>query len=1015
MSMAASKISRKINHIQKKTNTSLFGLYTFPLIGALCCTLLIILSALLIQQSETKASLKSRITITDKRINDIATVISSSMEVRLNLTSSLRAFVHTRKNFSVEDFDSFASLLLNDLKGVISLQLAPNGIVTYLTDIEKNKKSLGHNLLTDPTRREIALKSIQDNSYIIAGPINLVQGGQAIIARRPIFFPSVNDKKPIFWGFAIVLIDTERLLRNVLIVSLQKDFNVAIRGKNGLGAQGDVFFGDSSVFENPIAKTNIRLPNAQWQIAVTEKKGKLLNGFFQSYLYWILTVFIAMITAFVSYSIIDRPRKLQQKISEATAALRIEINYRKLAEEKLQLSSRVFSDTHEGIMITNSQQRIVDINPAFSQITGYSREDIIGETPRTLSSGKQSPQFYKDMWKSVTELGHWQGEVWNKTKQGELYAELLSISSLKNDHNEVTHYVGVFSDITSSKRQQEQLKLMAHYDVLTKLPNRALFVDRFNQSIAHSIRTGYQLAVCFLDLDDFKPVNDNYGHDVGDRLLIEVAERITNCIREEDTVSRQGGDEFAILLNDVKSVLQYEVTMDRIHQALALPYLVDGIEHNVTASSGVTLYPSDDGDIDTLLRHADHAMYQSKLSGKHRTQLYSPDSDQRIIQQNNHLEEIEQALVNNEFQLYYQPKVNMVTGAVFGAEALIRWIHPEKGLIPPLDFLPFIDGTSLEIRVGEWVINEALQQLDYWQQQGVLLEISINISSNHLLSPSFAVALENNLAKYSSINSQYVQLEVLESSALGDVKKINNIIESCQNRLGVSFALDDFGTGYSSLTHLRSLPVNTIKIDQSFVRDILDDPSDYSIIDGVIALTKSFNRNVIAEGVETTEHGLMLLLMGCEEAQGYGIAKPMPADIFSQWLSHYTPNQSWLLCGHKYRNNKENRLEIFRLISNQWKDKLRMKISSLPDDISLWPIIDSQLCHCGNWIYREKKKQLFEKVNIERLEQAHNKVHLISHAMQSQFQEGNIDTARTTFADLELAFDHMSNVAKLCK
>lgn len=684
-----------------------------------------------------------------------------------------------------------------------------------------------------------------------------------------------------------------------------------------------------------------------------------------------------------------------------------DITERKNVEEKLQLSSRVFSDTHEGIIITDPQQRIVDVNPAFTQITGYNREDVIDKLPSILSSGKQSSTFYEQMWRSVKEHGHWQGEVWNRTKEGEIYAELLNISSLTNESDEVTHYVGVFSDITSSKQHQEQLNLMAHYDVLTKLPNRALFIDRFNQSIAHSKRTQHQLAVCFLDLDNFKPVNDNYGHNVGDRLLIEVANRITACIREEDTVSRQGGDEFAILLNDIESTSQYKKTMKRIHQSLARPYCIEDIQLHVTASSGVTLYPSDDGDIDTLLRHADHAMYQSKLSGKHRSQLYNSDSDRRIIQKNIHLDEIKQALVNHEFQLYYQPKVNMVTGDVYGVEALIRWNHPEKGLIPPLDFLPYIDGTTLEIKIGEWVISEALQQLDDWKQQKIELEVSINISSNHLLSPSFVVTLEKCLAEHSSINPQYLQLEILESSALGDINKINNIIETCQARLGISFALDDFGTGYSSLTHLRSLPVDIIKIDQSFVRDMLDDPSDYSIIEGVIDLTNTFHRNVIAEGVETTNHGLMLLLMGCDKAQGYAIGKPMPSMIFLQWLSDYIPNKNWLLCGKKQHDNKEKSLEIFKIISEQWKKQLRNKILSSPDDDILWPFMDSNRCHCGSWIHQKKQEQLFEKEDLQQLERAHKEIHVIADVIQHKYQTGNIEAAKTFLPDLYLAFDNM--------
>ena len=685
-----------------------------------------------------------------------------------------------------------------------------------------------------------------------------------------------------------------------------------------------------------------------------------------------------------------------------------DISERKEAEKKLKLSSRVFSNTHEGIMITDAHKIIVDVNPAFEKITGYSLEDVVGKTPRILSSSKQSPNFYIQMWSEIDEHGFWQGEVWNRTKQGELYAELLNISSLMNEADEVTHYIGVFSDITSSKQQQDKLNLIAHYDELTKLPNRALFIDRFHQSMVHSKSTGHQLAVCFLDLDNFKPVNDNYGHEVGDRLLVEVADRIVESIRPGDTVSRQGGDEFAILLNDIESDSQHENIISRIHKAIARPFLINDVQHSITASTGVTLYPQDNGDIDTLLRHADRAMYQAKLLGKNRSQLHSLDIDLRIISKNLQLDEIEQALGRQEFQLYYQPKVNMVTGTVFGVEALIRWIHPEKGLIPPLDFLPFIDDTPLEIKVGEWVIKEALQQLDEWRKQDIQLEVSINISSNHLLSPSFVQVLEDSLAKYSSVNAKYLQLEILESSSLGDLDKITLVIETCKKLFGVTFSLDDFGTGYSSLTHLRSLPVDTIKIDQSFVKDMLDDPSDYSIIDGVISLTKAFDRSVIAEGVETINHGLMLLLMGCEQAQGYAIAKPMPADIVSQWLRDYIPNKNWSDCGSGSRNYQENSLAIFKLISEHWQETIRRKVLSEPAEEQSWPIIDSKACYCGHWIDQKKQDQLFKKEDILRLENAHTTIHLISRNIQNRYQSGDILTARTDMVDLEIAFDAMN-------
>ena len=683
------------------------------------------------------------------------------------------------------------------------------------------------------------------------------------------------------------------------------------------------------------------------------------------------------------------------------------------SNEKQKLAARVFNSSLEGIIITNAQKEIIDVNPAFSDITGYSREDVIGQNPKILSSGRQSPEFYQAMWQEINAQGYWQGEVWNRTKAGEIYAELLSISALKNEQGDVSHYVGLFSDTTHSKQQQEQLSQMAHYDMLTGLPNRTLFADRFTQSLAHSKRNKSLLAVCFLDLDNFKPVNDNYGHEVGDQLLIEVARRIQDHIREEDTASRQGGDEFTLLLNDIESYDQCEMTLERILHVLAKPYLINGTSHIITVSIGVTLYPDDNADIDTLIRHADNAMYQAKQSGRNRYHIFDSQHDKQLVQKQHRLEEIQQALINNELSLYYQPKVNMVTGKVFGAEALIRWHHPEKGLIPPLDFLPMIDGTDLELQIGDWVINQALQQMTNWLSQDIKLEVSVNIASHHLQSDTFFANLEAALAHYPAVDSNDLQLEILESSVLSDLNTISHIIDTCQSALGVNIALDDFGTGYSSLTHLRHLSANTIKIDQSFVRDILDDPDDYNIVDGVIGLAEAFGRDVIAEGVETTAHGLMLQVMGCKAAQGYGIAKPMPADDFCTWLSDYQPNQQWLDCGKQVRSIKEDKLKLFRLLSGHWLAFFVSNIQSLPQDIKHWPTMNGKHDPSGQWIEHKRKAELFTSESLDRLDKAHEHFHSVAQAIHHQYQQGDIDAARAALPELQSAFDEMSNAVGL--
>ena len=547
-----------------------------------------------------------------------------------------------------------------------------------------------------------------------------------------------------------------------------------------------------------------------------------------------------------------------------------------------------------------------------------------------------------------------------------------------SEDDEPLRIIGIATDITENKLRQEKLDIIAHYDVLTKLPNRALFSDRFNQAIAHSNRTQTSLAICFLDLDDFKPVNDTYGHDVGDQLLIEVATRIKSNIRKEDTVSRLGGDEFAILLGDLKSLEQYQETIERIHQAIANPIVIEKIDHRVTASSGVTIYPSDRGDIDTLLRHADQAMYRAKLAGRNRFHLFNPQKDQQVIDKHRNIDEILQALENLQFQLYYQPKVNMLTGKVFGAEALIRWNHPDKGLVPPLDFLPFVQGSDLEIKIGDWVLAEAINQLEEWRSKGVHLEISVNISSHHLQSESFVKNLQKLLARYSKLDPNNLQLEILETGVLSNLRMISDIVKEIREDLGVNVALDDFGTGYSSLTHLRNLSANTIKIDRTFVRDILEDPDDYAIIDGVIGLADSFDRHIIAEGVETTEHGLLLILMGCENAQGFGIAKPMPKSKFEEWLNSYQINKTWKKQLGRNKSLKSKKLEIFKLTTSYWLEQFKKKILSNVDNNKQWPIIDKTKCPCGTWIIRMRKEQLIDQQWLAKLDKLHDEFHQIA-------------------------------------
>jgi len=573
---------------------------------------------------------------------------------------------------------------------------------------------------------------------------------------------------------------------------------------------------------------------------------------------------------------------LVDSVMQGAIATFIDITERRHAEESLRITASVFGNSQEAIVITDADNVIIDVNPAFTQITGYTREEALGRSPKMLSSGLHKKAFYLKMWQSLNEEKVWRGEIWNQRKSGEVYAEMLSISAICDDNGKVLRHVAVFSDISHIKAHEAELSRVAHYDALTGIPNRVLLADRMKQAIAQTSREQNMMAVCYLDLDGFKPINDTMGHEAGDRVLVEMATRIGSTIRGGDTVARLGGDEFVVLLLELEKGEECVATLERLLAAIAQPITVKDKPLTLSVSIGVSIYPLDEEDPDTLLRHADQAMYIAKQSGKNRFHIYDPALDQRARDQHEFLKSIRHGLEHDQFELYYQPKINLRTKELIGAEALIRWRHPERGLLSPAEFLRYIDNTELDIEIGEWVTAAALARMSDWQNAGLDIEVSINISGYHLESPRFVERLQQQLAHYPDLPHGKLQIEVLETVALNDIAIVRGIIESCRE-FGVGFALDDFGTGYSSLSYLSALPVDTLKIDQSFVRDMLEDKGDMAIVQGIIALARAFGRETVAEGIETGDHYRVLLDMGCELGQGYGIARPMPADKLANW------------------------------------------------------------------------------------------------------------------------------------
>ena len=681
-----------------------------------------------------------------------------------------------------------------------------------------------------------------------------------------------------------------------------------------------------------------------------------------------------------------------------------DITTERQANDRLRLAASVFANSYDGIMITDANNRITEVNPAFCRITGYDTVEAVGQSPRMLGSGRQGGTFYADMWQALHTEGHWSGEVWNRRKNGELYAEILSVTAVKSDDGKLSHYLGVFSDITRLKAHEAELSHIAQYDMLTGVPNRRLLGDRMKVALARAKREKVSMAVCMLDLDGFKEVNDQHGHDVGDNLLIEVARRMQSVLRADDSLARLGGDEFVFLLSSLKQLEECSSVLERMLRSIAQPMAVGDIEVQVSASIGLTLYPQDDADPDTLLRHADQAMYGAKQAGKNCYHLFDPEHDRQVKAHLDQLLRFEQAMQHNELVLFYQPKVNLKTGDIVGAEALLRWQHPELGLRPPAQFLQLLNGQSLDITLGEWVIETALAQISAWLRQGIDMDVSVNISADHLLAEGFVAKLACALARHTDVMPKRLELEILETAAIGDLNNASLVLAGCR-ALGVRFALDDFGTGYSSLAYFRNLSVDLIKIDQSFVRDMLDDPSDLGIVDSVVRLAQAFNRPVIAEGVETLEHGSALLLLGCTLMQGYGVARPMPADLLPDWMEHWKATKPWRQLPDVCVSPEKLTLRAATRSHQRWMATVAQTLEGVMHCQGDAP--DFPPCSFGHWLRSGGGAHYGAQPAFVLLGQQHDAVHLIVDELLALARTNRMDDLRHRLPELAVASEVM--------
>lgn len=570
-------------------------------------------------------------------------------------------------------------------------------------------------------------------------------------------------------------------------------------------------------------------------------------------------------------------------------ALVRDVTQAKLAEERMREAMVVFDASSQGIMTADARAVITSVNPAFCSITGFAAEEVIGRTPSMFKSGRHDAAFYQNIWNALERTGRWEGEIWNRRKSGEVYPQWLSISAVRGVAGEIVKYVSVFSDMTRRKQREEVIWRQANFDSLTGLANRNLLQDRLERAFAHSRRSGRRVALIFLDLDGFKWINDTLGHDVGDEMLIQVAARLRACVREQDTVGRLGGDEFTLVVEDIDDPESLQGVADKVLAVLREPFPLAGANRYISGSLGITVFPDDGDNVQALLRNADIAMYQSKQLGKNRCQFYAQDMQDAARARVELEAELRSAIALKQFALHYQPIVEAASGRLVGAEALIRWRHPQRGLVPPSDFIPVSEDTGLIVPIGEWVIAEAVRQCRVWREHGLPpLRISVNVSGVQFREAGLRSLLQSTLGDRRDVE---LLIEITESVLIqaGEVTE-GRMREICE--LGIGYSLDDFGTGYSSLSYLKRFPVNVVKIDRSFVRDCPQDRNDRHLVEAIINMAHSLDLKVTAEGVETAAQRDFLREQGCDYLQGYFISRPVPPDEFERFAQALSSSRS---------------------------------------------------------------------------------------------------------------------------